>query len=151
MRKTFQLFGFFALLALAVPLVASADAAPVRVQRLSWESGANVGSAGGAVATTVLTTEAVEELQALVRNASTTTARVLTVTCLADNGTTVLFTFPTVSVSTSTQALVNINPAISSATAATGTTNWPARPCRRMKFSVAAAGSDAAELAVYGR
>lgn len=110
-------------------------------------------AAGAVVNSPVFNTEQVDQILVLVNNSAGAGSRNFTYKCLAANGTTVLWTSPTVAVSNSApgNAAIFLDPKASSVTAATRQTVHPMPACAKMSFHVAASGSAALGMAVYAR
>lgn len=108
-------------------------------------------AAGAVINTGVIDFSRVTSLEVLVDNSAGGSSRALTISWLAADKTTVLFT-QAVTVTNGTRALifVNKNAAIPSSEP-TGVTHINVDPGKYMKFSLAAAGAAAGTVAIYGR
>ena len=116
----------------------------------------NTSTAGeAALATTVdVAGLGLDSLTILAKAVGTSSDRVLTLACLAKDGTTALFTYPTVAVAANGKVMVVLRANVTvPATAPTGVTYLPLA-CPTVKISMAAITAGAgitADLAVYGR
>jgi hypothetical protein len=117
---------------------------PVRYQ---YESG-SVGS-GAALSTGVIDAARLETLVVLAEASDTN--RALVVSCLAKDGTTSLFDFPSLTVVAGSKYLREFRFGPLPQVEPVGIVHIPVNLCPRMKASIAAAGAAAAKLAAYGR
>jgi hypothetical protein len=138
-----------ACLALAVPAQAQVGitTAPAKVLRYSFETSV---ASGGAINSPVIDASGIDQLTFIV-DPGGATARALVVNCMAKDGVTVLFPFPSVTVGASTKVLVSMSAAIIQGTAPTNVTYWAVPPCAKIQATVAASGALTASMAVYGR
>lgn len=112
-----------------------------------YESGSV--ASGAALSRTVNATR-LESIQVLVE--ATTTNRALVASCMAANGTTTLFSFPSHTITQGQKYLLTYR--FDSAVPLGEVTNVkhvPVEVCPIMKFAIAATGAASAKLAVYGR
>jgi hypothetical protein len=110
-------------------------------------------AAGAAVDSPVFDTSKVNLISVLVDNSAGAGNRTLTYKCIADDGTSVLFTSAGLAVAETApgNAILTLTSRASAATATTRQTIHPMPPCKKMSFHIAAAGAAAVGLAVYGR
>lgn len=112
-----------------------------------YESGSV--AAGAALSRTVNTTR-LESIQVLVE--ATTTSRALVASCMAANGTTIIYSFPSFTITQGQKYLLTYR--FDSPVPLGEVTNVkhvPVEVCPIMKFAIAATGAASAKLAVYGR
>jgi hypothetical protein len=150
MKKT--MFAVVAALALAlVTLPAHADSSPTKVV-LNAELTVAAGAVINVPASGSLDMSKATQVIALVDNSAGAGARNFSWKCYAKDGTTVLYTGPTLAVSNVApgQAMILFDARASSVTAATLQTLYPVRPCPRLSFHLAAAGAAAATVSVFG-
>lgn len=136
-------------LALALGLVAGLLLCPTPSRAagivFAYDSGSV--AAGAAIDSTVIKTNAPDVITCYVTNADGAATRAFTVTMYADDGTTLVGTPTAVTAAISSKAPVTISP---SATANGGASAISAKPTRRMRFQLAAAGSAAGRILCIG-
>lgn len=118
-----------------------------RTQPACYESGSV--TAGAALTTGVIDTRRGEALQVLVE--ATTTNRALVVSC-TDSAGTILYSYPSLTVTAGSKYLQTYNPETKvPGSEPTGVTHVPVELCSYMKADVAATGAASAKLAAYLR
>ncbi len=134
------------LLALLAPALALGHSGSYVSYSKSWST-----SDGTAVTSDVIDARDLESLT--IASSAVTTNRSLTVSCIAADGTTALFSFPAITVTAATgPAYVVWNPhAVVMAAAPTGVVYYATNLCPKVQASLAAAGAAAARIDITGR
>jgi hypothetical protein len=119
---------------------------PARAGGVSWYYDSGSVAAGAAIDSGVVVTGSPSAITCFVTNADAGATRGFTVSFIADDGTTVLFAPTAVTVGTSSKVAVTIAPEATASSA----TAVSAKPTRRMKFQLAAAGASAGRITCIG-
>lgn len=139
MRKLMFALGLVAGLLVSAPALAGDTGIT-----FAYDSGSV--AAGAAIDSGVVRTNAPDVISCFVTNADGAASRSFTVTFYADDGVTVLFSPTAVTVGTTAKVAVTI---AGSATASSATA-ISAKPTRKMKFQLAAAGASAGRIYCIG-